>query len=543
MVPEPVAAIRRKRAWLYYRVSTGKLEQDSSLDVQQILCRRLCEREGWVIVGESSDRKTGTKLTRTGFREAAAAIREKRADIIVAKSLSRFARTVEFAALLRELQAGGGDMVLVEGNFDTRTAAGRFNLAVQLAALQFTVEFQGEQIRDAKPIRREQGYHPSVPPFACRPVDGKPGVPEPDPEWWPWYLRILRWRGDEGRSFHWIADELRRLGLASWRGGIWNPSTVKRIVNNPFYVDERLLHTCKVDRELWERANETTWGIGTRAPAKYFYLLRGLVVNGLYETTRPERLAGQAMLMQPKPEATGNPYYSNAICNQKRYYSGHALPCEDGRPIVSIRADWLDWQVVERLILLGEDEANAGLRSKISDMYSGSRDELRAQALTIDKQIAAAEGVVRQRSAELLSAVKYDIADMVAALKLQREDAQREVDGLVRERERLLETAEQIRPEAATEDLRELNSTQALWLAGNFDGLQRLIRALVNRVSVRMYYPPGTNKPTGELEIVWHAKDYLAELGIHNVLPVPTSLIQIVEFDQRAWDRERRKAA
>jgi site-specific DNA recombinase len=127
------------RAVIYMRVSDTRGREDSliSFDVQEKLCRQLCEQRGWEVVEaiRDPDRK-GSTLERPGLNQARAALKDGHADIIVVWRLDRFARTMVRALLaLQEIVDEGGQVAShAEQLLDTSTAIGR-----GIAALLFAI--------------------------------------------------------------------------------------------------------------------------------------------------------------------------------------------------------------------------------------------------------------------------------------------------------------------------------------------------------------------------------------------------------------------
>ena len=514
MANEPTAPV--KRAWLYYRVSTGHVEQDSSLEVQQAVCRAFCERQGWEIVGESQDRKTGTKLTRKGFKEAAAAIADGRADVLIAKHLSRFARTTEFSQFLRdEIHLHGKDMITVEGNFDTRTAAGRFQLTVLLASFQFTVEQQGEQVKLGKRIRREQGYWPCMPPYGAMPSEDR-AIPIKNPDEWPHLLWLFE-QAAAGMPYLQIASLARERGIPSRHGGAWTDQTVRRILTNDFWVAPELRHDCKVDAELWKQA-QPRHARGRRPVSTSPYLLRGKVHNGYFIVTKPEHSAGEFAPMGRCP-AHGEARYVIRSQYQRVHWEAEPVPDCPGIPMTACKADWLDGVVVARVIQKAEETGAEGLFTRVMSALAQAEEELRRQLKAGDRRLTEARKGVADAERRLMRALDNELDTLLPELQQALKDRRDELKAVEAARSTIINRLSELALTDPAESARLVNSAAELWKHQRWDELRKLLNLLISRVIVRLYRVPGKRDKEADVEIEWRDVAYLADLASLN-LPV-----------------------
>lgn len=540
----------KRKAWLYYRVSTGHVEQDSSLEVQREVCRRFCEEQGWEIVGESQDRKSGTKLTRAGFREAATAIATGAADVLVAKHLSRFARTTEFAAFLRdEIHGHGKDMITVEGNFDTRTAAGRFQLNVLLASFQFTVEQQGEQVKLGKKIRKEQGYHSSFPPFGTMANPEQAGVPIKHPDEWPVYEEIMDLAG-QGVPYLQIARRLDERKVPTRFGGTWTDQSVRRIVRNEFYADPKMLHDCKIPREQWEAA-QCRNPRGARPTSKHAYLLRGIVYNGFFTVVEPGHSAGGFAPMGTVPSASGKPRYVIRAQYRSEHHKVERIGECPGIPVAAVNADWLDTQVMERLRELSAETQSQALR--MDGAYEAAREYVKTEMAAAQKRVTRAEKSVATAQRRLMKALDNDLDTLIP--ELQQTLAVQRADLAAHQAQRT-ELLDKLATINKAQPLAKL-TTEPVYLVDtileqqNWSAARDLIRGLINSIIVRIYRVAGSSERMGEVEIVWHDADYLEEvlgvpvkvfLGANNPLSRLGMILTYIPA-RRSQRRDTRKAA
>ena len=97
------------RVWLYARLSNDDDPAQNSLQNQQEICRAFAEKQGWMIVGSSTDDNiSGMNFSRRGLDMLTAAVQAKQIDAVLVKDLSRLGRhrtqTALFIDFLRENQ-------------------------------------------------------------------------------------------------------------------------------------------------------------------------------------------------------------------------------------------------------------------------------------------------------------------------------------------------------------------------------------------------------------------------------------------------------
>lgn len=127
------ASPRRKRAGAYVRVSSGKEAMLHSLSAQiSYYNGYIQKRKEWEFVKVYTDEAvTGTKDIRAGFREMLDDCRDGKLDIIVTKSITRFARnTVTLLETIRELKLLGVDIFFERENIHSISGDGELLLSI-----------------------------------------------------------------------------------------------------------------------------------------------------------------------------------------------------------------------------------------------------------------------------------------------------------------------------------------------------------------------------------------------------------------------------
>ena len=124
---------RDKNVAAYCRVSSGKDAMLHSLEAQVSYYSSLIQNHsGWEYAGVYADEaRTGTKDTRENFVRLLADCRAGRIDMVLTKSISRFARnTVTLLETVRELKQIGVDVYFEEQNIHSLSTDGELMLTV-----------------------------------------------------------------------------------------------------------------------------------------------------------------------------------------------------------------------------------------------------------------------------------------------------------------------------------------------------------------------------------------------------------------------------
>lgn len=125
--------LKRKRVAAYARVSSGKDAMLHSLSAQVSYYSDMIQRHPeWEYCGVYADEAlTGTKDSRENFQRLLADCRAGKIDIVITKSISRFARnTVTLLETIRELKDLGVAVIFEEQRINTLTAEGELLLTL-----------------------------------------------------------------------------------------------------------------------------------------------------------------------------------------------------------------------------------------------------------------------------------------------------------------------------------------------------------------------------------------------------------------------------
>ena len=132
-IENPKGLERRLRVAAYARVSSGKDAMLHSLSAQVSYYSAFIQQHpGWQYCGVYVDEAlTGTKAARDGFQRLLTDCRTGQVDLVITKSISRFARnTVTLLETVRELKALGVDVFFEEQNLHSISTDGELMLTI-----------------------------------------------------------------------------------------------------------------------------------------------------------------------------------------------------------------------------------------------------------------------------------------------------------------------------------------------------------------------------------------------------------------------------
>lgn len=133
ILSRPPQLVRKKRVAAYARVSCGKDAMLHSLSAQVSRYSELIQNhEDWLYVGVYADEaKTGTKDSRDDFQRLIEDCRAGKIDMVITKSISRFARnTVTLLKTVRDFKAWGVDIFFEEQNIHTLSGDGELMMTI-----------------------------------------------------------------------------------------------------------------------------------------------------------------------------------------------------------------------------------------------------------------------------------------------------------------------------------------------------------------------------------------------------------------------------
>jgi len=235
----------KKRVAAYCRVSTDSEEQLNSYEAQKsYYTQKIADSPDWEMAGIYADEGiSGTSMKkRTEFKKMITACKRGRIDLIITKSLSRFARnTVDCLETVRLLKANGIGVYFEKENINTLTESSEFLITLfsgfaqaESESLSKNVAWGWRKSAEAGNVyfqyKRMLGYR-----------KGTDGQPEIVPEEAKIIRRIYR-RYLAGCSLGQIKQELEQDNIpTAQKVERWSSAVIHNILTNEKYMGDALL--------------------------------------------------------------------------------------------------------------------------------------------------------------------------------------------------------------------------------------------------------------------------------------------------------------
>lgn len=239
-------AHRQLRVAAYCRVSTAQEEQLNSYDVQvRYYTEKIRNEPKWAFVGIFADRGlsgTSTKK-RDEFNKMIKMCRRGKIDMIITKSISRFARnTADVLKYVRMLKDIGVDIFFEEQNIHSTQPGAEFYITIYGSIAQSESENISANVIWGKNQSAKEGKVPFQYKRFLGYRRGPDGKPEIDPEQAEIVKRIYN-SFLAGDSMTTIANSLTADGIPTPTGsGKWVPGTIQSIILNEKYAGNAVLN-------------------------------------------------------------------------------------------------------------------------------------------------------------------------------------------------------------------------------------------------------------------------------------------------------------
>lgn len=240
---------RRKRVAAYARVSSGKDAMLHSLSAQVSYYSDLIQKTpGWQFMKVYTDEAmTGTKDSRAGFQQMLSDCRAGQIDMVLCKSISRFARnTVTLLSTIRELKGLGVDVYFEEQNIHTLSAAGELMLTVLASYAQEESRSVSENMHWRVKKNFEEGLPWGGSRLGYRFQNGRLVI-QPDEA--DTVRRIYR-EFLSGKGVDAIANGLNADGIPTIWGYEWRNNGVLSILRNYYYMGNMILQQYYCDDHI-----------------------------------------------------------------------------------------------------------------------------------------------------------------------------------------------------------------------------------------------------------------------------------------------------
>ena len=232
------------RVAAYCRVSTEQEEQQNSYQVQIAYYSDLINKNReWTLAGIFADEGiSGTQTKkRTEFNRMIRMCKRKKIDLVITKSISRFARnTVDCLEYVRQLKDLGIGVIFEKENINTLTMTSEFMIALYGSFAQAESESISKNVswgvekafREGR-VRYQYKYWLGY----RKGVDGKPEIVPEEAE----IVRLIFTLFLDGHSLQTIAEVLENRHFTSDKIAKWHREAVKRILENEKYSGDCLL--------------------------------------------------------------------------------------------------------------------------------------------------------------------------------------------------------------------------------------------------------------------------------------------------------------
>ncbi len=237
--------VRKLRVAAYCRVSTEEEEQQGSFEIQKLYyTEKINSTPEWEIAGIYADDGISGVHTkkRDGFNQMIQDCKKRKIDLILTKSISRFARnTLDSIQYVRILKQMGIAVVFEKENINTATMNSEMILTVLSAFAQAESESISQNVARGKrmgykhgkfafPYGRIIGYRKGA--------DGKPEIIPEQAE----IIRLIFNSYLQGDSLQSIKAKLETADALTARGNTaWSAQSIQRILQNEKYCGDVLL--------------------------------------------------------------------------------------------------------------------------------------------------------------------------------------------------------------------------------------------------------------------------------------------------------------
>lgn len=326
-VIKPTKAVhqQKKKVCAYVRVSTDSLQQEDSLENQTTYFKGfITANPEWEFVGIYSDQGiSGYKENRPGFQKMIEDARAGNIDLIVVKSISRFARNTETVLkFTRELKSIGVGIFFEIQNINTLSSAGELMLTILAAFAQ--AESEGASANAKMTYKRK--FESGIPAHGLESTFGYKANAQGDIVVDEEKAAVVRQMFDLAEQGIWpskIKQYLNKNGVPGCAGGDWDDTAVFRVLHNVSYKGDLILQKTYRDSRRKQRKNEgqvDQWYIAENhqpiVPPKQWDKVQEILRK------RSEHLQKPALPKPDKPRSSQNTYpLSNLIycpiCGEK----------------------------------------------------------------------------------------------------------------------------------------------------------------------------------------------------------------------------------
>ena len=395
--------VRKLRVAAYCRVSTEEEEQQGSFEIQKLYyTEKINSTPEWEVAGIYADDGISGVHTkkRDGFNQMIQDCKKRKIDLILTKSISRFARnTLDSIQYVRMLKQMGIAVVFEKENINTATMNSEMILTVLSAFAQAESESISQNVARGKrmgykhgkfafPYGRIIGYRKGA--------DGKPEIIPEQAE----IIRLIFNSYLQGDSLQSIKAKLETAGALTARGNTaWSAQSIQRILQNEKYCGDVLLQKTFTEDVLTGVHKKNTGQLPQYYIENYH---DGIVSKQMFREVQTE-------IARRNSKSAANQRKRRRGRYNSKYALSERLVCRDcGSPYK--RVTWnihgrkqIVWRCVNRIEYgtkfcgnspsIPEEELHRAILKAVHDLAANFTDEVAAQINGILHSIQTGESI------------------------------------------------------------------------------------------------------------------------------------------------------
>ena len=316
-------AVRKLRVAAYCRVSTEEEEQQGSFEIQKLYyTEKINSTPEWEVAGIYADDGISGVHTkkRDGFNQMIQDCKKRKIDLILTKSISRFARnTLDSIQYVRMLKQMGIAVVFEKENINTAT----MNSEMILTVLSAFAQAESESISQNVARGKRMGYKHGKFAFPYGRIIGYRKGTGGKPEIIPEEAEVVRWiyeRYLAEASTRMLRDELHEQGVTySEKSPQWTLPHIKSILRNEKYCGDVLMQKTFQQDVINRKVIKNTGQLP-------MYLIEnhheGIVSREKYNAVQAEMARRKAAKSPSKRASTGLAAYTSRYALSDRLVCG-----------------------------------------------------------------------------------------------------------------------------------------------------------------------------------------------------------------------------
>jgi len=302
---------KKKRVAAYCRVSTGKDTMLHSLAAQVSHYSQFIQANPlWEYAGVYADEAvTGTKDGRAEFERLLSDCKEGKVDIILVKSISRFARnTLMLLETVRELKALSVDVWFEQERIKTLSGDGELMLSI----LGSCYQEESKQVSDNCKWRIRKNFSEGLPPFVVmlgyRLLQNRYVIVPEEAE----IVKMIYEDFLTGMGRNRIIKKLDSLGIKPIRNGRWSESGITQILTNEKYTGCMVLQKTFVSDHI-SKKKKVNQGELPRYLAEFTH--EAIIGKEIFGAVQLEIQRRAGVYLSKGEDMTSHPYAGKITCD------------------------------------------------------------------------------------------------------------------------------------------------------------------------------------------------------------------------------------